>query len=149
MARSARAHGNHPFGAILVDPDGNVVLEAENTSVTEHDATAHAETNLMRMSSRRFEPDYLEGCTMYTSCEPCAMCAGAAYWANVRRIVYALDIPGLDAVVGADPANPTPHLRADVVLAGGKYPVAIEGPALVKEARSVHEGYWQPPVTGS
>ena len=70
------------------------------------------------------------------------MCAGTTYWANVRRIVYGLDIPGLDEVVGADPLNPTPHLRADVVLRGGKYPIAIEGPALVEEARAVHDGFW-------
>ncbi|MGQ0670772.1 MAG: nucleoside deaminase [Actinomycetota bacterium] len=143
VARRAREHGNMPFGAILVDAEGKVVLEAENTSVTEHDPTGHAETNLMRMAGRRFEPDHLAGCTMYTSCEPCAMCAGAVYWVGVRRIAYALDIPGLDAVVGSDPANPTPHLRADIVLNGGKYPIAIEGPALLEEARAVHDGYWQ------
>jgi tRNA(Arg) A34 adenosine deaminase TadA len=143
VARRAREHGNQPFGAVLVDPDGNVVLEGENTVETEHDATAHAERNLMSLASRRFDKDFLARCTMYTSAEPCAMCAGAAYWANVRRIVYALDIPGLDAVVGDDPANPTPHLRADVVLAGGKHPVALEGPALIEEARAVHDGYWR------
>jgi tRNA(Arg) A34 adenosine deaminase TadA len=143
VAGQARAHGNQPFGAILVDADGSVVLEAENTVVTEHDPTGHAEATLMRLAGRQFEPDFLAGCTMYTSCEPCAMCAGAAYWANVRRVVYALDIPGLDALVGDDPGNPTPHLRADVVLAGGKHPVAGEGPALLEEARAVHEGYWR------
>lgn len=143
VARRAREHGNMPFGAILVDAEGKVVLEAENTSITEHDPTGHAETNLMRMAGRRFEPDHLAGCTMYTSCEPCAMCAGAVYWVGVRRVAYALDIPGLDAVVGSHPANPTPHLRADIVLNGGKYPIAIEGPALLEEARAVHDGYWQ------
>jgi tRNA(Arg) A34 adenosine deaminase TadA len=144
LARRAVEHGNMPFGAVLVDGAGEVVLEAENTSITEHDPTGHAETNLMREAGRRFEPDYLQGCTMYTSCEPCAMCAGSVYWVGVRRVVYALDMPGLDAIVGADPKNPTPHLRADVVLNGGRFPIAVEGPALLGEARAVHEGFWAP-----
>ena len=76
VARQAREHGNHPFGALLVEHRGNVVLEAENTVRTDKDVTAHAETNLMRMASARFEPDFLERCTLYTSTEPCAMCAG-------------------------------------------------------------------------
>jgi tRNA(Arg) A34 adenosine deaminase TadA len=142
VARRSVEHGNMPFGAVLVDVGGNVVLEAENTSMTEHDPTGHAESNLMREAGRRFEPDYLAGCTMYTSCEPCAMCAGSVYWVGVRRVVFALDIPGLDDIVGADPKNPTPHLRAEVVLNGGKHAIALEGPGLLEEARTVHEGFW-------
>jgi tRNA(Arg) A34 adenosine deaminase TadA len=142
VARRSVEHGNLPFGAVLVDADDRVVLEAENTSITEHDPTGHAETNLMREAGRRFEPDYLAACTMYTSCEPCAMCAGAVYWVGVRRVVYALDIPGLGAIVGGDPRNPTPHLRADVVLNGGKFPIALEGPGLLEEARALHAGEW-------
>jgi tRNA(Arg) A34 adenosine deaminase TadA len=60
LARQAREHGNHPFGALLVDDKRNVVLEAENTVHTDKDVTAHAETNLMRLASARFEPDFLE-----------------------------------------------------------------------------------------
>jgi len=143
VARRAVEHGNLPFGAVLVDADGTVLLEAENTSLTDHDPMGHAEANLMREAGRRFEPGYLEGCTMYTSCEPCAMCAGSVYWVGVRRVVYALDIPSLDAIVGGDPRNPTPHLRAVVVLNGGKYPIALEGPALLDEARALHQGSWE------
>ena len=132
-----------PFGAVLVDESGEIVLEGQNTAITEHDPTGHAESNLMREAGRRFEPDYLARCTMYSSAEPCAMCAGAVYWVGVRRIVYGLDILGLDEVVGADPLNPTPRLRAEVVLNGGKYPIAIEGPALIEEARAVHAGFWE------
>lgn len=72
------------------------------------------------------------------------MCAGSVYWAGVRRVVYGLDIPSLDAVIGADPLNPTPHLRAAEVLAGGKIPITLEGPALVEEAIAVHDGRWEP-----
>src|SRR5439155_436728 len=96
---------------------GEIVLEAENTVITGRNPTFHAETNLMREAAGRFEPDYLARCTMYSSAEPCAMCAGTTYWANVRRIVYGLDIPGLDEVVGADqaqllePVDPVRHRR--------------------------------------
>jgi tRNA(Arg) A34 adenosine deaminase TadA len=143
VARRAVEHGNLPFGAILVDARRDVVLESENTSITEHDLTAHAEVMLMHAAARRFEPAYLNQCTMYTSAEPCPMCAGAVYWAGVRRVVYGIDILSLDAVIGADPLNPTPRLRAAAVLAGGKFPIALEGPALVEEATAVHAGVWQ------
>lgn len=144
VARRAVEHGNLPFGAILVDGEGKIVLESENRSITEHDSTAHAEVMLMHEAARRFKPEYLSRCTMYSSAEPCPMCAGSVYWAGVGRVVYGLDIPSLDAVIGADPLNPTPHLRASVVLAGGKVTVALEGPALIQEATAVHEGQWQP-----
>ena len=143
VARRAVERGNMPFGAVLVDESGEIVLEGQNTAISEHDPTGHAESNLMREAGRRFEPDYLARCTMYSSAEPCAMCAGAVYWVGVRRVVYGLDILGLDEVVGADPLNPTPRLRAEVVLNGGKYPIAIEGPALIEEARAVHAGFWE------
>ena len=77
IARRARENGNHPFGALLVDAQGNVIAEAENTVVTDRDCTGHAETNLMRLASRQFEPETLSACTLYTSTEPCPMCCGA------------------------------------------------------------------------
>ena len=61
LAWPARQHGNHPFAALLVDANGHVVLEAENTVVTGRDCTGHAETNLMRMASERFTPEFLQG----------------------------------------------------------------------------------------
>ena len=105
LARQAREHGNHPFGALLVDHRGNVVLEAENTVRTDKDVTAHAETNLMRMASARFEPDFLERCTLYTSTEPCAMCAGAIYWGNVRRVVFGLSQEQIRSISNHNPEN--------------------------------------------
>ena len=100
VAAAARASGNHPFGAILVGPDGEVLLEAENTVTTERDATGHAERNLMSQASRRFDRQLLARCTMYTSTEPCAMCAGSVYWVGVRRVVYGLSEKDLLALTG-------------------------------------------------
>ena len=62
LAASAREHGNEPFGAVLAGPDRMILLEAENTIVTEHDCTGHAETNLMRTASRMFEEELLSQC---------------------------------------------------------------------------------------
>jgi tRNA(Arg) A34 adenosine deaminase TadA len=142
LARQAREHGNHPFGSLLVDAEGNVALEAENTVVTGPDCTGHAETNLMRAASGRFSPGFLQGCTLYTSTEPCAMCSGAIYWGNVRRVVFALSEDDLRAIVGGNPENPTLALPCREVFARGQHQVEVSGPHLVDRARAVHEGFW-------
>ena len=142
VAAAARAKGNHPFGAILVGPEGDVLLEAGNTVVTGRDATGHAERNLMTLASRRFPRDLLARCTMYTSTEPCAMCAGAVYWTGVRRVVYGLAERDLLAMTGAHPENPTFDLPCRVVFAAGQAATEVAGPLLIAEARAVHEGFW-------
>lgn len=142
LAQQAREHGNHPFGALLVDGEGNVVLEAENTVRTDKDVTAHAETNLMRLASARFEPDYLERCTLYTSTEPCAMCAGAIYWANIRRVVFATSQEQIHAVSAGNPENMQLELSSREVFARGDHPVEVSGPHLPRESLAVHEGFW-------
>ena len=142
IAKAARAHGNHPFGALLADRDGVVLLEAENTVTTEHDCTGHAETNLMRLASRQFEPEFLATCTLYTSTEPCAMCAGAIYWGQVGRVVFAMSEEDLLVLTGDDPENQTFSLPCREVFARGQRPVIVEGPALQEEARQAHAGFW-------
>jgi tRNA(Arg) A34 adenosine deaminase TadA len=78
LAARARANGNHPFGSLLTDAIGDVVLEAENTVLTGRDCTGHAELNLVRAASQKYDPAaFLRACTLYTSTEPCAMCSGA------------------------------------------------------------------------
>jgi len=142
LARRSRHHGNHPFGALLADAAGVVVAEAENTVVSEHDVTGHAETNLVRIASRRFDPAYLRSCTLYSSTEPCAMCAGAIYWCGIGRVVYGLSEAGLLELTGSHEENPTMSLPCRDVFAHGQGPVTVVGPALEDEARSVHDGFW-------
>jgi tRNA(Arg) A34 adenosine deaminase TadA len=142
LARLAREHGNHPFGALLVDEEGSVVLEAENTVRTGRDVTGHAETNLMREASARFEPDFLEQCTLYTSTEPCAMCAGAIYWGNVRRVVFALSQEEIRQITGGNPQNFQLDLTCRELFAHGDHPVEVSGPHLLEEARAVHDDFW-------
>jgi tRNA(Arg) A34 adenosine deaminase TadA len=142
LARSAREHGNHPFGALLVDEEGNVVLEAENTVRSDRDVTAHAETNLVRMATSRFEKDFLGRCTLYTSTEPCAMCAGAIFWSNVRCVVFGLDQEGIRRISKGDPENFHISIDAEEIFGRGDHDVDISGPHLLDEARAVHDGFW-------
>ena len=142
LARSAREGGNHPFGALLVAADGSVLLEAENSVGSSGDCTGHAETNLMRAASQRFPADVLAAATLYTSTEPCAMCAGAIYWGGVGRVVYGLSERGLLELTGSDPENPTLDLPCREVFGRGQRPTTVIGPLLEDEARAVHDGFW-------
>lgn len=141
VARKARDKGNHPFGAILVDGQGHILLEAENTVVTERDCTGHAETNLMRRASRNHDSDFLARCSLYASTEPCPMCVGAIYWGNVRRLVYGLSEEGLYEMAGED-SEEVLYLPCRELLGKGKKPIEVIGPILEEEARKVHEGFW-------
>ncbi|MGW4242038.1 nucleoside deaminase [Nocardia sp. NPDC004722] len=142
LARRSREHGNHPFGALLAGPDGEALLEAENTVTTDRDATGHAETNLVRLATASYDPDFLRTCTLITSTEPCAMCSGAIYWGNIGRVVYALGEDQLLALTGADPENPTMSLPCRVVFAAGQRELPVVGPIDIPEAVTVHEGFW-------
>lgn len=138
----AKQHGNHPFGAVLTDESGTQVLEAENTVVTHSDVTGHAETNLVRLATKRYSLAELRGFTLYTSCEPCAMCSGAIYWAGIGRMVYALPEQDLIPLTGDDPQNPTLDLPSREVLARGQRTVVVAGPALEEQAAEPHRGFW-------
>jgi tRNA(Arg) A34 adenosine deaminase TadA len=140
IAQAARAHGNHPFGALLVDPHGRVLLEAENTVVTERDCTSHAETNLMRAASRQLAPEVLAAATLYTSTEPCPMCAGAIYWGGVRRLVYSVGQAGLYALM--PPGAWALELPAREVFSRAAGQLEVIGPLLEAEGLEAHAGFW-------
>jgi tRNA(Arg) A34 adenosine deaminase TadA len=142
VARKARDNGNHPFGAILVDEQGHILMEAENTVVTEKDCTGHAETNLMRQASIKYDGDFLARCTLYSSTEPCPMCAGAIFWGNVRRVVYGLSQEGLHEMEGEGAEEILDLPCRELLKTGGK-PIEVVGPILEEEARRVHAGFWR------
>src|SRR4030081_1865888 len=110
VARRALTHGNHPFGAVLVDRNRNVLIEAENGYMPARDGTAHAERLLATQACTTLSPATLRQTTLYSSSEPCAMCAGAIYWAGIGRLVYGLSEARLRIVTGNPPQNPTPDL---------------------------------------
>ena len=142
IAWRSRRNGNHPFGALLADPGGNVLLEAENSVVVHDDCTGHAETNLMRLASQKYQPEFLERCSLYTSTEPCVMCSGAIYWGWIGRVVYALSEASLYEIVSEDPRNPTLSLPCREVFARGQRTIRVEGPVDLPEAYAVHQGFW-------
>ncbi|BFN29387.1 tRNA-specific adenosine deaminase [Pseudomonas sp. SCT] len=142
VARRALENGTHPFGAILVGPDGEVLLEQRNAYMPDHDMTGHAERVLMTRASTRYTPEFLSRCSMYTSTEPCAMCAGAAYWVGLGRVVYGLSERSLKDITGNHPENPTLDLPCRIVFDAGQRKVEVLGPLLEDEAAALHEGIW-------
>jgi tRNA(Arg) A34 adenosine deaminase TadA len=135
LARQAVAAGHHPFGSLLAR-EGEVLMEATNT-VGADGATGHAELNLVRLAMSELGRDALSDCTLFTSTEPCAMCAGAIYWARIPRIVFGCSVEGLHAVTDG-----TLRLPCRVVFQHGDRPVTVVGPVLEAEAIEVHREFW-------
>jgi tRNA(Arg) A34 adenosine deaminase TadA len=142
VARRAQRNGNHPFGAILVGPDGRVLIETENGYLPDRDLTGHAERLLATQACKTHAADLLARCTIYASAEPCAMCAGAIYWSGIGRVVYGLSERRLKQITGNHPENPTLDLPCRTVLAAGQRPVEVVGPLLEGEAAALHGDAW-------
>ena len=144
VSERSREHGNTPFGALLVDGEGNIVLEQENVEITESNCAGHAETSLMIAASKKYSKDFLKDCTLYTTAEPCVMCAGAIYWWNVRHVVYGISEKRLLELTGDNEQNPTFSLPCRQVFASGQKDITVEGPfpEIEAEVVRVHEGYW-------
>ena len=108
VASRSRAAGDHPFGSVLADGEGRALMEQGNGYTSEGgDRTAHAERLLASRAARAYDLAFLARCTLYTSAEPCAMCAGAIYWAGIGRVVYGQTEKALKAQTGAHEENPT------------------------------------------
>lgn len=144
VSKASRAAGNTPFGALLVDAEGNILMEQQNIEISEHICTGHAETTLAAQASQAYSRDFLSHCTLYTTAEPCAMCAGAIYWANIGRVVYGMTERRLLQLTGSNEQNPTFDLPCREVFARGQRKIEVIGPfpELEEEAAAVHEGYW-------
>ena len=136
-ARQARAEGNPPFGALLVDGEGTVLGRAGNTEAHTGDATGHAETNLIRAATRQYDADTLRSATLYASTEPCAMCSGAVFWAEIGRVVFGLRAARLYEMKGD--AGRQLALSCQEVLAKGNHEVKVKGPLLEDEAAAVFD----------
>jgi tRNA(Arg) A34 adenosine deaminase TadA len=143
VALRALTRGNHPFGAILVDQNRNVLIETENGYMPAHDGTGHAERLLATQACTTLGADILKHATLYSSAEPCAMCAGAIYWAGIGRLVYGLSEHRLRAVTGNHPENPTLDLPCREVFKAGQRATEVVGPLLEDEAEALHAGVWR------
>ena len=135
IARRARAHGNRPFGALLVGGNGAMLASAENTQITDEQVFAHAEMNLLQRAVKDFTPDVLVRSTLYASAEPCAMCAGAIFWSGVSRLVFGLSGDRLHELSGYSPEVLVASAR-DVLGRAGRQ-VEIIGPIFESEAESI------------
>lgn len=135
IARHARANGNRPFGAMLVAGNGAVLAVAENSQMTEGQMLAHAEMNLLHRAVQDFTPDVLTASTLYTSAEPCAMCAGAIFWSGISRLVFGLSGDRLHEIAGYSPRMLVASAREVLGRAGRQ--VEIVGPILESEAELI------------
>jgi tRNA(Arg) A34 adenosine deaminase TadA len=143
LAHAARAHGAHPFGALIVNATGQVLVTARNNAVPpKGDPTQHAERLACSLVGRQFTAAQLATATLYTSTEPCAMCAGAIYWTGIGRVVYALSEKGLYSLTGSHKENPTLDLPCREVFARGQRPTIVQGPSIEEEAAEVHKDFW-------
>jgi tRNA(Arg) A34 adenosine deaminase TadA len=141
MAQRSREEGNHPFAAMVVDANGNVLAEAMND--IHADCTSHAELVAVRKASSKFTAAQLRDATLYSSAEPCAMCAGAIYWSGISRVVYALSEERLLSLTGNHPENPTLSLPCREVFARGQRKIEVVGPLLEDEAALPHKDFWR------
>lgn len=144
VAKKARAEGNTPFGAILVDENGEVLMRQGNAERELHDATAHAERMLATRASQTFSKEKLRNCTLYTTVEPCPMCTGAIYWANIGRIVFGITEEKLLEMTGSDEKNPTFSMGAKKVVEAGQKDIEVLGPfsEVAEEIVEGHKGFW-------
>ena len=141
LSRRSREEGNHPFAAMVVDVDGSILAQACNAS--REDCTGHAEVDAVRAAWTARPAHGLTRATLYSSAEPCAMCAGAIYWSGIARVVYALSEEYLLTLTGDHPENPTLSLPCREVFARGQRPVEVVGPLLETEAVTAHAGFWK------
>lgn len=144
LSKHARAVGNTPFGAVLVDAEGNIIEEQENIEITEKVCTGHAECSLAMKASHKYDKEFLWNCTLYSTAEPCAMCTGAIYWANIGTIVYGIEETELLRMTGSNEQNPTFSLPCREVLARGQKDIKVYGPfpEIAEEITEVHQGFW-------
>jgi tRNA(Arg) A34 adenosine deaminase TadA len=141
LAKRAMEAGHHPFGALLVGADhATVLLEQGNV-----DSVNHAEAVLAREAARRWSPEELWPCTLVTTVEPCAMCAGTQYWANIGRTVFGIEEKALLEMTGNHPENPTLDLPCRHVFARGQKGIRVIGPveSTAEPIASLHRRYWR------
>jgi tRNA(Arg) A34 adenosine deaminase TadA len=143
VAHASVAQGHHPFGALLVAADGHTVLMEQGNV----DTVNHAEAVLARAAAQRYDTATLWGCTLVTTVEPCAMCAGTQYWAHIGGLVYGLSEARLLQLTGNHGDNPTLDLPCREVFARGQKTMRVAGPVpeVEEEIAALHRDFWARP----
>jgi tRNA(adenine34) deaminase len=142
-SRTARERGNRPFGAVIIGADGALIAEAYcNTSET-GDCTGHAETNAVRLATPNTSREVLANSTLYSSGEPCVMCAGAIFWSGIRRVVFGIDAVSLRVFRGEVAEQRDAELSCRDVFAASPHAIECIGPVMLVEASEPHVGFWK------
>ena len=139
VARHSMEKGNLPFGCVLADPEGNVIEEGENTVITAKDSIAHCEINLVHQLAGKYEPAFLEQCTVYASTEPCPMCTAAIFWSGVGRLVFAMSKETYHGMAGTTNPAHLFDLSSKKLLSHGKREVKVEGPLFEEDAVQLYK----------
>jgi tRNA(Arg) A34 adenosine deaminase TadA len=137
LAAESAERGNTPFGSLLVR-DGQVLERARNTTVTDDDITAHPELKLARWAGRNLPDSERAGCTLYTSTEPCEMCATAIHYAGLGRVVFSVSTGALADLRGRESSG----FRSAELVAAKNGTTDVVGPVLESEGLAVHESFY-------
>lgn len=141
VAKQTMAEGHHPFGAVLVAADNEkVLLEQGNINTVNH-----AEATLARRAAELYSPEELWGMTLYTTAEPCAMCAATQYWANIGRMVYGMSERQLLDLTGANEENPTLDIPSRYIFEHSQKNIRVWGPVeeVIEEIVALHLDFWK------
>lgn len=132
--------GHHPFGSVLVGPDGAILMRQGNI-----DTVRHAETEIARRAAQELPAEVRWQCALVTTFEPCAMCTGTLYWANIGTLIYGAAETLMLEFIGRDPRNPTLDLPSRTVIASGQKKIAVHGPfpELEDELIAPHRDFWK------
>ncbi len=139
LAYHAKENGDNPFGSILVDGDGNILMEDENTQITENDITGHPELKIARRAAAKYDKEFLKTCTMYNSAEPCTMCTGAIYWSGIGKIVYGISKKRLNELKNDGVGNINYSIHELLSHSGKKFEVVGPMENMKEEVENPHK----------
>jgi tRNA(adenine34) deaminase len=142
-AHAARARGNRPFGAVVVSSAGEVLIEAYCNTTETGDCTGHAETNAVRQLSPKVSREVLSSSTLYSSAEPCVMCAGAIFWSGIGRVVFGIDAVRLRVYRGEVAEQKDAKLSCRDVFDASPRAIECIGPVMLDECSQPHIGFWK------
>lgn len=137
LSRESKTDGNLPFACILADSNGHILLKAKNSIITSGNRMGHAEMNLILDAVEKYQFHEMNSFTIYTSSEPCPMCASSIYWAGIRRLIYGLSLARKNELIAPKDDAPGMFLPCRDVLKAANHPMEIHGPLLEEDAAKI------------